>query len=149
MLTNLMASGYLDPALFSKESNELAAEAEALRQEKDGLMRSVNGDMVKIEELQRLLRFTTKGTMMTEFDDEIFLSFVEQITVLSRKEVVFDLKCGLSLREVGGTMRHIPYGCQIENGRAIVDEKQAATVRDFFRTIFPVWPLCLPPRKSD
>ena len=56
-------------------------------------------EMVKIEELQRLFRFTSKGTMMTEFDDEIFLSFVEQITVLSRKEVVFELKCGLSLRE--------------------------------------------------
>ena len=37
--------------------------------------------------------------MMTEFDDEIFLSFVERITVLSRKEVVFGLKCGLSLKE--------------------------------------------------
>ncbi len=99
VLTNLMASGYLEPALFNKESNELAAEAEALRQEKNGLMRSVNGDMVKIEELQRLLRFTSKGTMMAEFDDEIFLSFVERITVLSRKEVVFEWKCGLSLRE--------------------------------------------------
>ena len=99
VLTNLMASGYLEPALFNKESNELAAEVEALRQEKDGLMRSVNGDMVKIEELQRLLRFTSKGTMMTEFDDEIFLSFVERITVLSRKEVVFEWKCGLSLKE--------------------------------------------------
>lgn len=55
--------------------------------------------MVKIEELQRLLRFTSKGTMMTEFDDEIFLSFVERITVLSRKEVVFEWKCGLSLKE--------------------------------------------------
>ena len=99
VLTNLMASGYLEPALFNKESNELVAEAEALRQEKDGLMRSVNGDMVKIEELQRLLRFTSKETMMTEFDDEIFLSFVERITVLSRKEVVFEWKCGLSLKE--------------------------------------------------
>src|SRR5699024_12248891 len=68
-------------------------------QEKEGLMRSVNGDMVKVEELQRLLRFTSKGTMLTEFDDAIFLSFVERITVLSRKEVAFELKCGLSLRE--------------------------------------------------
>ena len=75
VLTNLMAGGYLEPALFNKESNELAAEAEALRQEKDGLMRSA------------------------EFDDEIFLSFVERITVLSRKEVAFGLKCGLSLKE--------------------------------------------------
>lgn len=99
VLTNLMASGYLEPALFNKESNELAAEAETLRQEKDRLMRSVNGDMVKVEELQRLLRFTSKGNMLTEFDDAIFLSFVERITVLSRKEAAFELKCGLSLRE--------------------------------------------------
>jgi len=99
VLTNLMASGYLEPALFNKESNELAAEEDTLRQEKDGLMRSVNGDMVKIEELQRLLRFVSKGTMLTEFDDKTFLSFAERITVLSRKEVVFELKCGLSLRE--------------------------------------------------
>lgn len=99
VLMNLMASGYLEPARFNKESNELAAEVETLRQEKDGLMRSVNGDMVKIEELQRLLRFISKGTMLTEFDDAVFLSFVERVTVLSRKEVVFQLKCGLSLRE--------------------------------------------------
>ena len=30
-------------------------------------------------------------------------------------------------------MRHIPYGYRIENGRAVIDEKQAATVRDFFQ----------------
>lgn len=99
VLTNLMASGYLEPVLFNEESNELAAEAEALRREKEGLMRSVNGDMVKTEELQRLLKFVSKGNMLTEFDDEIFLSFVERIAVLSRKEVAFELKCGLLLRE--------------------------------------------------
>ena len=99
MLTNLRAGGYLEPALFNKVVNELIAEAEALRKEKNGLIHSINGDMVKIEELQRLLRFVSKENMLTEFDDEIFLSFVKQITVLSRKEVVFELKCGLSLRE--------------------------------------------------
>ena len=30
-------------------------------------------------------------------------------------------------------MRHIPYGYRIENGRAVIDEEQAATVRDFFQ----------------
>ena len=28
-------------------------------------------------------------------------------------------------------MRHIPYGYRIENGRAVIDEEQAATVREF------------------
>ena len=36
-------------------------------------------------------------------------------------------------RKAGGTMRHIPYGYRIENGRAVIDEKQAVTVREFFQ----------------
>lgn len=140
VLTNLMASGYLEPALFNKESNELAAEAETLRQEKEGLMRSVNGDMVKVEELQRLLRFTSKGTMLTEFDDAFFLSFVERITVLSRKEVAFELKCRIvPERKAGGTMRHIPYGYRIENGRRSLMKNRLLRCGNFFRTIFPAW----------
>ena len=30
-------------------------------------------------------------------------------------------------------MRHIPYGYRIENGRAAIDETQAATVRELFQ----------------
>ncbi len=99
VLTNLMASGYLEPALFNKESNALAAETDVLRQEKDGLMHSINGDKVKVEELQRLMKFVSKEAMLTEFDDAVFLSFVEKVTVWTRTEVSFELKCGLSLRE--------------------------------------------------
>lgn len=36
-------------------------------------------------------------------------------------------------RKAGGIMRHIPYGYGIENGRAVIDEEQAATVREFFQ----------------
>lgn len=31
-------------------------------------------------------------------------------------------------------MRHIPYGYLIENGQAVIDEAQAATVREFFQS---------------
>ena len=99
VLTSLMAGGYLELALFNKESNALAAEAETLRQEKDSLMYSLNGNMVKADELQKLLRFTSKGTMLTEFADGTFLEYVDRVTVLSRSEVSFVLKCGLCLRE--------------------------------------------------
>ena len=75
------------------------AEAETLRQEKDSLVRSVNGDMEKADELQKLIRFVSKGTMLTEFDDGVFLEYVDNVTVLSRNEAVFELKCGLCLRE--------------------------------------------------
>ena len=30
-------------------------------------------------------------------------------------------------------MSHIPYGYRIENGRAVIDEEQDATVREFFQ----------------
>jgi len=84
---------------FILNINALAAEAETLRQEKDSLIRSVNGDIEKAEELQKLLRFVSKGTMLTEFDDGAFLEYVDKVTVLSRNEAVFELKCGLCLRE--------------------------------------------------
>ena len=67
--------------------------------EKENLIRSVHGDAEKAEELQNLFRFTSKGMMLTAFDDELFLSHVERILVVSRSEVVFKLKCGLSLKE--------------------------------------------------
>lgn len=99
VLTSLMAGGYLEPALFNKESNAMATEAEALRQEKDSLMHSLNGNMVKADELQKLLRFVSRGIMMDSFDDEAFLTYVDSITIHSRSEVAFELKCGLSLKE--------------------------------------------------
>lgn len=99
VLTSLMAGGYLEPALFNKESNALATEAEALRQEKDSLMHSLNGNMVKADELQKLLRFVSRGIMMDSFDDEAFLTYVDSITIHSRSEAVFELKCGVSLKE--------------------------------------------------
>lgn len=99
VLTSLMAGGYLEPVLFNKENNALAVEAEALRQEKDSLMHSLNGNMVKANELQKLFRFVSKGIMMDGFDDEAFLTYVDSITIHSRSEVAFELKCGVSLKE--------------------------------------------------
>lgn len=99
VLTNLMAGGYLEPALFNKESNALAAEAETLRQEKENLMHFLSGNMERTDELQKLVRFVSKGTMLTAFEDEVFLSYVERVTVHSRTEVIFELKCGLLLKE--------------------------------------------------
>lgn len=99
VLTSLMASGYLEPALFNKESNTLTVEAETLRKGKEDLLNSIGGDMSKAEELQNLIKFTTKKVMLSDYDDEVFLSYVERVTVLSRIEIVFELKCGLKLKE--------------------------------------------------
>ena len=99
MLTGLMASGYLEPALFNKESNTLTTEAEMLRQKRDSLMHSMSGDYSKVGELEALMQFTTKNDMVTEYADELFLIFVDRVIVLSRTEITFELKCGLNLKE--------------------------------------------------
>lgn len=37
--------------------------------------------------------------MLTEYDDDVFLAHVESITVVSRNEIIFVMKCGLKLKE--------------------------------------------------
>lgn len=52
-----------------------------------------------MKELQKLMAFTSKGEMLTAFSDEMFLGFVESITVETRELIVFHLNCGLNLTE--------------------------------------------------
>lgn len=99
ILTNLMATGVLEPAVFNKENNALLAEEQRLLTEKDKLVSFVGGDKTRMKELQKLMEFTSKGKMQTEFEDDSFIAFVESITVESRAKIVFRLKCGLNLAE--------------------------------------------------
>lgn len=99
ILTNLMATSVLEPAVFNKENNALVAEEQRLRAEKEKLVSFVGGDKVRMKELQKMMAFTSKGEMLTAFSDEMFLEFVDSITVESRKKIVFHLKCGLNLAE--------------------------------------------------
>lgn len=99
VLTSLMASGLLDPALFSKENNALILEEKHLQEEKKQMINTVSGDRTKIEALETLMKFVSGSEMLTEYSDEAFFSYVEGVTVLSREEVVFELKCGLKLKE--------------------------------------------------
>lgn len=98
-LMNLMTKGYLEVALFHQENNELLQEAEELRLKKERLFNEINGEMTKTEEVSRLLKFTEKAEMLTKFDANIFETYVDHIMVLTRKEIAFELKCGLSLKE--------------------------------------------------
>ena len=99
ILTNLMATGVLEPAVFNKENHALLAEEQRLLAEKNKLMSFVGGDKTRMKELQKLMEFTSKGEMLTEFDDDSFIAFVESVTVESRAKIVFRLKCGLNLAE--------------------------------------------------
>lgn len=99
ILIVLMATGVLEPTVFNQENAALLMEEQKLRVEKEKLISYVGSDKTRIKELQKLIAFTAKGKMLTEFEDDTFLAFVESITVESRTKIVFHLKCGLNLTE--------------------------------------------------
>lgn len=99
VLMGLMTKGYLEPALFNQENNELLAEAEQMNIEKETLSFTINGELTRTEEVSRLLRFANKEVMLRAFDRDLFEEYVEQIMVCSRTEIAFHMKCGLILKE--------------------------------------------------
>jgi len=99
VLMNLMTKGYLEPALFNKQNNELQLKAEKLREQKEVLYRSINGGMAKVTELERLIKYISKTKNIESFNEEVFQQFVEKIIAFSPTEIGFSLKCGLLLKE--------------------------------------------------
>lgn len=99
VLTSLMASGLLEPALFNSENNTLIQEEEMIKAEKGRLMHSVSGDRTKFDALEKLIKFVSGSEMITDYDDEVFIAHVDRIKVVSREEIIFILKCGLELKE--------------------------------------------------
>lgn len=99
VLLSLMAKGYLAPAIYNKGNNELLQEAGRLQRQKASLVHFLSTDTQNLSEVSELLHYTTKGTMLTGFDGEVFKRIVERMTVFSREEIGFELKCGITLRE--------------------------------------------------
>jgi len=100
VLMGLMAKGYLEPALFNTQKNELTKEAALLKEQKEALIRSINGGMAVTGEVERLLKFTSKAeNQIDKFNDELFERFVERIIVFSQKKIGFKMKCGITLKE--------------------------------------------------
>ena len=98
-LSSIATKGYIDSVTFTQESNNLNLEAEQLKSERESLINGINDDLHKTETLQELIQFTGKQEMFSDFDEEVFKKFVARMTLASRKEVVFHLKCGLNLKE--------------------------------------------------
>lgn len=99
VLTNLLSKQYIEPALYAKQNSELIAEADALKNEKDTLYRSVNGDLENADAVSKLLKHINNSTGFTDFESESFEKHVDHIIVYSRREIGFVLKCGLNLKE--------------------------------------------------
>jgi DNA invertase Pin-like site-specific DNA recombinase len=99
VLTNLISKQYIEPALYAKQNSELLAEAEELRNEKETLYRSVNGELENAEAVNKLLKHINDSTGFAKFDAEAFEAHVDHIIVYNRSEIGFMLKCGLNLKE--------------------------------------------------
>jgi hypothetical protein len=99
LLTRLMAQGYIDQILYTRENNALLEQADGFRDEIDAINNSTAGDMNLVMETEQLLHFAERGSMMAEFDDMLFEKFVDRIRVDARNQISFVLKCGLTLRE--------------------------------------------------
>jgi hypothetical protein len=99
VLVGLMTKGYLEPAIYNKSNNELLQEAERLRRQKESITRFLNNDFQNLSEVSALLQFTSRASMLTSFDGEIFTRFVDRIHVYSRTEIGFELKCDITLKE--------------------------------------------------
>ena len=98
-LTTIMTRGYLEPALFTQESNTLAAEADVLTAEKEQLVKEISGSLHKTDALNDLIRYAGHAEPDPHFDGKLVGRFLDHAEVRSRNEVVFHLKCGLRLTE--------------------------------------------------
>ena len=98
-LTRLMAHGYIDQVLYSRENNGLLAQCEEFRSEIETLKKSQTTDAVQTAETEKLLKFVEKAEIQEEWNSDLFRQFVDSIIVDSRNEIGFVLKCGLTLRE--------------------------------------------------
>lgn len=74
-------------------------ENERLKERKENLLSSVSIDNEKADALKNLIKFVSGHEMLTEYDEGLFESHVKEITVISRKEIIFGLHCGLNLKE--------------------------------------------------
>ena len=61
VLTGLLTKGYLNPAFFNAQNNELRKEAAQLKEQKKALSRSVNGGMAIVTEVEQILKFASKS----------------------------------------------------------------------------------------
>ncbi len=98
-ILQFFSKGLLDPAVYAEESDLLSEDDERLTAEKDSLSIRMSGSHEQQEAFSKLLKYTAKGRMLTEFDPELFTEHVDHIVIYGRTEFGFAMKCGPVFRE--------------------------------------------------
>lgn len=98
-VTGFFSKGLLDPAIYQEEMDRLSADEKQLIKERDLRSNSISTDYDRTQALASLLKYTAKGNMVTEYDEELVEEHVDRIIVYSREEIGFVMKCGPTFRE--------------------------------------------------
>ncbi len=98
-LVQFVANGYIERPTFVKEQNQLTKQIDDLENKRKMLTGSISKGFDNLECLEELVKFTKQAQMLTAFEDSQFDSFVDEVVILSRTELLFKLKCGLKLKE--------------------------------------------------
>lgn len=94
-----MTRGYLEPAIFAQENNDITSEADALTAEKERLVKNVAGSAHQADSLKELIHYVAHAQPSTDFDGALFERVIDHVTICTRTEILFHLKCGLHLTE--------------------------------------------------
>jgi site-specific DNA recombinase len=87
VIMGLMAKGYLEPALFNTQKNELLKEAVLLKEQKEAIKRAIDGSQTILVEVEKLLKFATKAEKQIDaFDSEIFEDFIAKSLCFHKKK---------------------------------------------------------------
>ena len=133
-LTKLMAQGYIDQILYNQETNALLLQAETYRSDIEAITIGMTGDAAKVTETNLLLHFVSHTDMLTAYSEEFFENYADHIEVMSRNEIRFVMKCGLTFTErIDDQMGHTPFGYKIENGIAVIDQPAADKLRQLYK----------------
>ena len=98
MLTDMNKGGLVDPDIFISQSNELAHQLRAAKQEKERLL--ADGDDETVPRTRELLEtLETLPEYLPAFDSEIFTDLMDRITAEEDGALRFRLKNGLALIE--------------------------------------------------
>lgn len=96
-LRKLRVQGIIDNAVYTQEMNKIEKENTDYRTALQNTQSEESYESLK--ELEKLLHFTETSKALSEFNEDIFTDFADQIIVYSRTCVGFKLKCGLTLKE--------------------------------------------------
>ncbi|AVU90183.1 recombinase family protein [Listeria monocytogenes] len=98
-LIQLMAKGFLEPAIFNEQKIELSQRHMKLKEEREQLLYLINDGSNQLSEVKRLIKYFKQGKFIDAFDEESFQDIVKKIIVYSPNEIGFHLNCGITLRE--------------------------------------------------